>query len=108
MKCMKNGIAKFVDKCQNIPLVKVKNQRPTGMAQNIDYLKWKWKMINMDLIIGLPRPRRLHDSISVIVNKIKKSAHSLPIMTTYSTEDYDMLYIQEVVRLHGSSLHFFR
>ncbi|WMV24329.1 hypothetical protein MTR67_017714 [Solanum verrucosum] len=53
-------------------------------------------MINMDFIIGLPRSRRQHYSIWVIVNRMTKLAHFLP-----TAEDYAMLYLQEVVRLHG-------
>ena len=55
----------------------------------------------MDFIIGLPRSRGQHDSIWVIVDRIKKSTHFLSVMTTYPAEDYDKLYIQEVIRIHG-------
>ncbi|KAH0776371.1 hypothetical protein KY290_007782 [Solanum tuberosum] len=50
---------------------------------------------------GLPRSRRQHDSIWVIVDRMTKSAHFLSAKTTHSAEDYARLYIQEVVRLHG-------
>ncbi|WMV40589.1 hypothetical protein MTR67_033974 [Solanum verrucosum] len=66
------------------------HQRPGGLAQNIKLLEWKWEIINMNFITGLPRSRRKHDSIWVIVNRMTKSA-----------EDYAKLYFQEVVRLHG-------
>ena len=55
----------------------------------------------MDLIIGLPRTRRQHDSIWVIVDRMTKSSHFLVVKTTYSAEDYVKLYINEIVRLHG-------
>ncbi|KAL3360779.1 hypothetical protein AABB24_013964 [Solanum stoloniferum] len=58
-------------------------------------------MINMDFITGFPRSRRQHDSIWVIVDRMTKSAHFLPVKITHSAEDYAKLYIQEVVRLHG-------
>ena len=80
--------------------VKVDHQRPGGLALNIKLLEWKWGMINMDFIIGLPNSRRQHDYIWVIVDKMTKSVHVLLVKTTYSTEDYATLYIQEVVRLH--------
>jgi len=71
------------------------------MAQDIELPEWKWEMINMDFITGFPRSRRQHDSIWVIVDRMTKSAHFLPVKTTHSAEDYARLYIQEVVRLHG-------
>jgi len=61
-------------------------------------------MINMDFITGLSRSCRQHNSVWVIVDRMTKSAHFLPVKTTYSAEDYAKLYIQEVVRLHGVSI----
>ena len=55
----------------------------------------------MDFITGLPRFRRQHDSIWVIVDRMTMSSRFLSVKTTYSTEDYTNLYHQEVVRLHG-------
>ncbi|WMV25861.1 hypothetical protein MTR67_019246 [Solanum verrucosum] len=58
-------------------------------------------MINMDFITGLPKSRRPHDSIWVIVDRMTKSAHFLPVKTTNTAEDYAKLYVQEIMRLHG-------
>lgn len=61
-------------------------------------------MINMDFVTGLPRSRRQHDSIWVIVDWMTKSAHFLAVKTTDTAEDYARLYIREIVRLHEVSL----
>ena len=58
----------------------------------------------MNFITGLPRTRRQHDSIWVIVDRMTKSSRLLVVKTTYSAEDYSRLYINEIVRLHGVSL----
>ncbi|WMV47194.1 hypothetical protein MTR67_040579 [Solanum verrucosum] len=55
---MKKGIAEFVAKCPNCQQVKVEHQRPGGLAQNIEISEWKWEMINIDFITGLPRSRK--------------------------------------------------
>ncbi|XP_070050260.1 uncharacterized protein [Nicotiana tomentosiformis] len=57
--------------------VKAEHQRPGGLAQNIEIPLWKWEMINMDFVVGLPRTRLKHDSIWVIVDRLTKSAHFL-------------------------------
>ncbi|MCQ7842166.1 hypothetical protein NP236_23545, partial [Salmonella enterica] len=101
---MKRDIADFVAKCPNCQQVKVEHQKPGGMTQEIDIPTWKWKVINMDIITGLPRTRRQHDSIWVIVDRVTKSAFFLSIKTTYSIEDYAKLYINEIVKLHGVPL----
>ena len=69
--------------------------------QCIDLPSWKWDMINMDFVIGLPRTSWKFDSIWVIVDRLTKSAHFLPVRTTYTVEEYAKLYIKEIVRLHG-------
>ena len=61
-------------------------------------------MINMDCITRIPRTRRQHDSIWVIVDTMTKSYFFLVVKTTDSVEDYAKLYINEIVRLHEVSL----
>ncbi|WMV50937.1 hypothetical protein MTR67_044322 [Solanum verrucosum] len=73
-------------------------------AQEIDIPTWKWEVINMDFIIGLPHTCRHHDFIWVIVDRVTKSSHFLAVKTTDSVEDYAKLYINEIVRLHGVPL----
>ncbi|WMV07994.1 hypothetical protein MTR67_001379 [Solanum verrucosum] len=81
---MKRYIADFVAKCPNIQQVKVEHQKPCGLVQNIAILEWKLEMINMNFINGLPRSRRQHDSIWMILDQMTKSAHFLPIKTINS------------------------
>ena len=55
----------------------------------------------MDFIVGLPRIQKGFDSIWVIVDRITKSAHFLPVKSTYTMDKYAKIYVQEIVRLHG-------
>lgn len=54
----------------------------------------------MDFIVGLPRTPSGNDSIWVILDRLTKSAHFLPVKRTYSLEKYAKLYIHEIVSLH--------
>ena len=101
---MKRDIAEFVAKCPNCQQVKIEHQKPGGLAQEIEIPTWKWEMINMDFVVGLPKSKRHFDSIWVIVDRMTKSAHFLPVKTSYSAEDYAKLYIREMVKLHGVPL----
>ena len=58
----------------------------------------------MDFVVELPKSKRHFDSIWVIVDRMTKSAHFLPVKTSYSAEDYAKLYIREMVKLHGVPL----
>ena len=74
------------------------------MTQDINVPTWKWEVINMDLITGLPHTREQHDSIWVIVYRMSKSSCILVIKSKDSAEDYAKLYLTEIVRLHGVPL----
>ena len=55
----------------------------------------------MDFIIGLPKITNGYDSIWVIIDRLTKSAHFLPIRMTFSIDSLTELYVNEIVRLHG-------
>nr|GEY91942.1 putative reverse transcriptase domain-containing protein [Tanacetum cinerariifolium] len=59
--------------------VKIKHQRASGLLQPLDIPVWKWDEISMDFVTGLPRTQRRHDAIWVVVDRLTKSAHFLPI-----------------------------
>ncbi|XP_070002587.1 uncharacterized protein [Nicotiana sylvestris] len=60
---MKRGVADFVSKCPNCQQVKAEHQWPDGLTQLMEIPLWKWEMINMDFMVGLPRTQRKFDSI---------------------------------------------
>ena len=60
--------------------------------------------ITMDFVSGFPLTQRKHDSVWVIVDKLTKSAHFLPVRLDYSMDRLAELYVNEIVRLHGIPL----
>jgi hypothetical protein len=54
----------------------------------------------MDFIVGLPRTQSGYDSIWVIVDRLTKVAHFIPIKTTYSRQQLAELYMSRIVCLH--------
>ena len=55
----------------------------------------------MDFMTGLPRSKAGYDSIWVIVDRLTKSAHFLPVKATYPVAKLARLYIKHIVCLHG-------
>ncbi|XP_019256308.1 PREDICTED: uncharacterized protein LOC109234697 [Nicotiana attenuata] len=98
---MKKNIVEYVAQCPSCQQVKIEHQKPGGLMLTMEIQTWKWKAINMDFITGLPRSHRKFDSIWMIVDRLMKSAHFLPVRSTYTAEDYAKLFIKEIVRLHG-------
>ena len=58
-------------------------------------------MIAMGFVSGLPRTSCGYDAIWVIVDRLTKTAHFLPIKKTYSTDRLAKLYVNRIVYLHG-------
>jgi transposase InsO family protein len=63
--------------------------------------EWKWEEIVIDFIVGLPRTQWRYDSIWVIVDRLTKVAHFIPIKTTYYRPQLAELYMSRIVCLHG-------
>jgi len=54
----------------------------------------------MDFITGLLRTVKHHDYVMVVVDRLSKIAHFIPIKTTYSASEVAQVFIREIVRLH--------
>ncbi|GJW21611.1 putative reverse transcriptase domain-containing protein [Tanacetum coccineum] len=76
---MKADIATYVSKCLTCARVKAEHQRPSGLLVQPEIPEWKWDNITMDFITKLPRSSQGFDTIWVIVDRLTKSAHFLPI-----------------------------
>ncbi|GKB62693.1 reverse transcriptase domain-containing protein [Tanacetum coccineum] len=98
---MKADIATYVSKCLTYSKVKAEHQRPAGLLVQPDILEWKWEKITMDFITKLPKTAAGFDSIWVIVDRLTKSAHFLPMKETNLTEKLTRLYMKEIVARHG-------
>ena len=81
--------------------MKLEHQRPSRLLQQLPILELKWDMIAMDFVFCLPRTSSGFDSIWVIVDRLTKLAHFLPIKKTYTTDKLAKLYINRIVYLHG-------
>jgi hypothetical protein len=55
----------------------------------------------MDFITGLPTLTRQNDAIMVVVDKLSKSAHFIPVKSTCKAIDIADIFMKEIFRLHG-------
>ncbi|GJY50143.1 putative reverse transcriptase domain-containing protein [Tanacetum coccineum] len=94
-------IAEYVSKCLTCSKIKAEHQKPSGLLQQPEIPEWKWEKITMDLVTKLPRSSGGYDAIWVIVDRLTKSAHFLPIREDYKTEKLARIYINEIVARHG-------
>nr|KYP56886.1 Transposon Ty3-G Gag-Pol polyprotein [Cajanus cajan] len=98
---LKKEVVEYVASCIVCQKAKVEHKKPGGLLQMMEVPKWKWDSITMDFFVGLPRSGKNCDSIWVIVDRLTKCAHFLPVNIKWSLEKLTQLYIKEIFRLHG-------
>ena len=94
---MKRDVALFVSKYLTCQQVKAEHQRPAGLLQPLPIAEWKWERVTIDSVVGLPRIQRGNDAVWVIVDRLTKSTHFIPMCTSDSVERLAELYIREIV-----------
>nr|GEV34085.1 putative reverse transcriptase domain-containing protein [Tanacetum cinerariifolium] len=87
-------------KCLTCSKVKAEHQKPFGLLVQLQIPEWKWEKITMDFITKHPKMENGYDTIWVIVDRLTKSAHFLPIEETDPMEKLMKLYMKEVVTRH--------
>nr|GFA19600.1 hypothetical protein [Tanacetum cinerariifolium] len=83
---IKADIATYVSKCLTCAKVKAEHQKPSGLLQKPKIPVWKWERITMNFVSRLPRMPSGYDTIWVIVDRLTKSAHVLPMKKMDSME----------------------
>ena len=101
---MKREIAQYIANCDVCRRVKAEHQRPAGTLQPLAIPEWKWDKIGMDFITGFPRTKRGNNAIFVVVDRLSKVAHFLPVRESITASQLADLYISRIVSLHGVPL----
>jgi hypothetical protein len=98
---MKRDIGEYVAICVRCQRIKAEHERPAGLLQPLQIPQRKWDEIGMDFIVGFPRTHAGYDSIWVVVDRLTKAAHFIPVKTTYNSVMLAELYMSRIVCLHG-------
>ena len=72
-----------------------------GLLQPFPVPEWKWEVISMDFITGLPKSKKQNDSIFLVIVKLLKVAHFIPVKLTYKAVNIADIFLKEIFRLHG-------
>nr|GEZ88805.1 reverse transcriptase domain-containing protein [Tanacetum cinerariifolium] len=95
-------IATYVSECLTCAKVKVEHQRPLGLLVQPTIPVWKWDNITMDFVTKLPKSSQGFDTLWVIVDRLTKSAHFLPIRENDPMDKLARLYLDRIVTRHGT------
>ncbi|GJX28178.1 putative reverse transcriptase domain-containing protein [Tanacetum coccineum] len=97
---IKAKITTYVSNCLTCAKVKAECQKPSGLLVQPVIPVLKWENITMDFVTKLPKTSTGQDTIWVIVDRLTKSAHFLPMKETESMEKLTRQYLKEVVSWH--------
>ncbi|GJT45899.1 reverse transcriptase domain-containing protein [Tanacetum coccineum] len=98
---MKAEIATYVSKYLTCAKVNVEYQKPSGLLVQPKIPQRKWENITMDFVTKLPKTTTSQDTIWVIIDRLTKSAHFLPMREDDTLEKLMRQYLKEVVSRHG-------
>ena len=93
---MKNKLAEYIARCFECQQVKTKHQHLAGLLQPLHILSWKWEIISLDFVTALPRNQNLNDSIMVVVDKLSKAVHFIPVKTTYKATNIADIFLKQI------------
>jgi len=97
---MKTDIKNFVATCEVCQRNKSDNLSPAGLLQPLPIPTQVWTDISMDFIGGLPKSNG-KDSILVVVDRLTKYAHFIPLGHPFTATEVATTFLQKIVRLHG-------
>jgi transposase InsO family protein len=98
---LKRYVAAHMAMCDVCQRVKAEHQRPAGLLHLLKVPEWKWEEIGMEFIVGLPHTPKGYAFIWVIVDRLTKVAHFIPVKTTYKGSLLVELYMAQIVCLQG-------
>ena len=82
--------------------MKSEHQRHGGQLQPLEIPMWKWEDLTCDFVVGLPKSKKNHDAVWVVVDRLTKAAHFIPVRMNMSMEQLVKLYMDNIVRLNGT------
>ena len=83
---MKKDITEYVSTCQTCQQVKAEHQVLFGLLNPILIPQWKWDNIIMNFVFDFPLTQKKHDLVWVIVDRLTKPRHFLPVRLDYSMD----------------------
>jgi hypothetical protein len=97
---MKADVKRFIMECDTCQRVKAEKLSPAGLLQPLPIPERPWLSISMDFIEGLPFFQG-YSVIWVIVDRLTKYAHFIPLKHPYTAEKLAQVFMNQLFKLHG-------
>src|SRR3984957_10340718 len=86
--------------CPMCQVSKTSTERPIGLLHSLLIPNWPWSSIGINFISLFPKSHGF-DYLWVVICRLTSMVHLIPINTTTTASEHALLYVKEVVRLHG-------
>jgi hypothetical protein len=97
---MKKYVVDYIARCMECQRVKDEHRHPMSFLQPLPIPEKKWEVVTIDFITKFPRTTKQHDSIMVVVDKLTKAAHFVPVKMNHTTTNIAEIYMRDIARLH--------
>jgi hypothetical protein len=97
---LKQAVHDFVQRCDVCQRAKVEHTKLPGLLQPLPVPSEAWHMISLNFIEGLPKSSG-HDVILVVVDKLTKYGHFIPLKHPYTALSVAQAFVNNIYRLHG-------
>ena len=97
---MKADIKAFVRECDVCQRIESKTSAPAALLQPLEIFTTPWTDVSLDFVEGLPKSQG-YEVILVVVDRLTKYSHFVPISHPYSAAKVAFLYMHYIFKLHG-------
>jgi hypothetical protein len=97
---MKMDVANYIARCMECQRLKVEHRHLVGLLQPLPILEWKCEVLTVEFITKFPKMTRKYDSIMVVVDKLTKFSHFIPVKLSHKTINIVDIYMKEIAMLH--------
>lgn len=98
---MSQEIQEYIKMCEKCQKAKSSTQRPLGSLRPFPPPRKKWEEISMDFIFELPKTKNSKTAILVVVDKLCKRAHFIPLESNHTAKDTAIVFYKEIYKKHG-------
>ncbi len=95
-------IKRYINKCYTCQTVRTTTRATQGLLMPLPVPKERWEQISMDFFTGIPKNKKGHNAIFVVIDRLTKRGHFIATRKELTGEGAAKLFVDQIFRLHGT------